>query len=170
MEVKMLRHVNSWYCECCGGISDETLTVKVDGQVVGVYHDDGHFGYSHIVDAEVEADIATAVGAQEEYATLLAQRDELEQKLAAALEAAKTEEEEDVAYREHGATPQEFSAWLAALGHTVLEENTEECDMSAYDDDYYGEGGDESGNDGDDSDTEGEGGNVEVVAQQGLRV
>jgi HD superfamily phosphohydrolase len=75
MEVKMLRHVNSWYCECCGGISDETLTVKVDGQAVGVYHDDGHFGYSHIVDAEVEADIATAVGAQEEYATLLAQRD-----------------------------------------------------------------------------------------------
>jgi hypothetical protein len=167
MEVKMMRHVNSWYCECCGGISDETLTVEVDGRVVGVYHDDGHFGYSHIVDAEFEADVAKAIDALEEYAAWCARRDGLEGKLAAALEAATNDQEEDSAYREHGGAYEEFPAWLSTLGHTVVEENTEECDMSSYEDDYYGEGGDGSGNDDVDSDTEG--GNVEVVGEYGVR-
>ena len=122
MEVKMVRSTYSWYCECCGGITDTNLTVEVEGTVIGEYADDDHFGYSRIDDLEVEKDIAQAVGAETEYAALCARRKDLELALEGTLMVAQTEQEEDAAYAAHLAGYEEFSAWLTALGHELVEE------------------------------------------------
>lgn len=133
MIVKMLRHVHGWYCECCGCISDTELSVEVGTHWTGFYYDDGHFGESCINEEAVEADIAQALGLAQEYATRCKRRAQLDNELGAALDAAKTDEEENAAYEVHAAACEGFAEWLALWGHELIEESTYEHDEYEYD-------------------------------------
>lgn len=138
MIVRMLRHVHSWYCECCGGISDTSLSVEVGTHWTGTYYDDGHFGKSQISDEVVEADIAAALGLAQEYAARCERREQTEEVLSkaldAALENAKTDEERDTAYATYSLQyeEEEFAQWLTLWGHELVEEETYEQEPYEY--------------------------------------
>lgn len=125
-------------CDCCGFYIDEDLTVTVDGVVIGEYSTDGHFGYSRIDEAQVEADIARAVGAEAGYPVFCDSRQAQYERLSEMVEVANTEEEIDVVNKAYEATGGSFAEWLRSLGHEVIEE-FDVAESPVYDDDDYGD-------------------------------
>lgn len=133
MELLYEHHTSSWYCECCGGISDETLTVSHNGHVLGTFEDDGHFGSSSIVLPEVEkAVIAGLLVEENKYAAMLAQRETLEALRDSAFESLESHKA-GYAYGEK--LDKLFEEFLAAMGITVRHNYTSEVeDYEDYDD------------------------------------
>lgn len=138
VEVRMSRIESGGDCECCGFYLDEDLTVTVDGVVVGQYSTDGHFGYSRIDEAQVEADIAKAVGVEAIYPAFCVTRQTRYDKVSEMMDAANTDEEIDVVNKAYESTGRSFADWLKSLGHEVIEE-FDVAESPVYDDDDYGD-------------------------------
>lgn len=143
MELVYDRCTDVWECETCGSIYDQTLTLILDGKVIGDFSEDGHFGYSEIVDTEVEACIIAAVGLSEaELLPLQSRRQCLTEELQALYDQTPDYREE-VAYQAHwdqvNAKEVElgrvFPDFLLSLGIQVREEITE--NYPEYDEDDY---------------------------------
>jgi hypothetical protein len=136
MEVRFSRQVSMGYCECCGHIADETLSVDVAGKTVGVFFDDGHAGNRHIVEFEVETAVVEAIGAHAAYQARTENVVQFQTRLGEMLNASSTGEERDAAYKWFNTQALAFEEWLKSLGHTVVEEYS---NSDSYDEDYYEE-------------------------------